>query len=1059
MRRGGGTRSAVAGKNLVIVESPAKARTVGRILGSDYDVRASIGHVRDLPKSTLGVDVDHDFAPKYIVPREKQQVVNELREAAKGASKIYLATDPDREGEAISWHLVQAAQLEDRPHQRVVFHEITPRAIQEAIRHPREIDLQLVDAQQARRVVDRLVGYKISPLLWKKVRRGLSAGRVQSVALRMIVDREREIQGFVRQEYWSIEADLSRLFGAEEAFRAHLQGYATGKRKLELHSEPETQSLVGQLQGAGYQVAEIRKSSQVRRPSPPFITSTLQQEASRRLGFQPKRTMALAQQLYEGRPLGSSGDVGLITYMRTDSTNLSEDARREAREYITGRFGAEFLPPKPRVFSKKAKGAQEAHEAIRPTSVQRDPQSMRRFLTDDQFRLYQLIWQRMVASQMADAIFDTTSVDIHARPQTGSEVYLFRATDSTMRFSGFREVYFERRDDGDDQDADTNRLPNLETNERLRLDQLLPEQHFTEPPPRFTDASLVKALEDNGIGRPSTYAPILSTLQDRQYIEKQGRTLFPTELGIVVFDMLKENFPDVVNLNFTADMEEDLDEIARGDRPWRPVVDDFYKPLQKAVTEAAASPAVVEEIDEKCEKCGSPMMIRWGRFGKFIACSGYPECKNSRPLESAEEAEVAVDEHCPTCQGDMIVKSGRFGKFLACARYPECKGTKPILRKIGVRCPTCHEGELVERRTRPPRSRVFYGCSRYPDCDFSTWSKPTGEMCPECGGLIVSEAAGRRSVWPAITEARPNRPPMTVGSGRAGKAADGPKGDTPLLAGADLVEGYIAALHAERGLSPYTVRNYRSDLDDLLEWLQRRGVGPLAINRGIFREYLGDLADRRSARASVTRRVSTAHSFYRHLVREGALHRDPLEGVRPPRRERRLPSLVAEDQARQVMEAAGDDSPAGLRDRAILELLYGAGLRVSELANLDAGDLDRDDWSVRVQGKGNKQRLALYGKAAADAIDRYLEHGRPVLARNESSALFLNSRGGGRLSVRAIELLVQRYAGSAGIEGRVYPHLLRHSFATHLLDGGADVRIVQELLGHESAGTTQITHT
>jgi DNA topoisomerase I len=638
---------------------------------------------------------------------------------------------------------VQAAGLEDRPHQRVVFHEITPRAIHEAIRHPREIDMELVDAQQARRVLDRLVGYKISPLLWKKVRRGLSAGRVQSVALRMIVDREREIAGFVRQEYWSIDADLSRLFGDQAAFRARLQGYATGKRKLELHSEGETQSLVSLLQAADYQVGEIRKGSQIRRPAPPFTTSTLQQEASRRLGYQPKRTMALAQQLYEGRPLGSAGDVGLITYMRTDSTNLSEEARREARDYITDRFGAAFLPAKPRVFSKKAKGAQEAHEAIRPTSVRRDPQSMRRYLTDDQFRLYQLIWQRMVASQMADAIFDTTSLDIHARPQTGSEVYMFRATDSVLRFAGFREVYFERRDDGDDQDADTNRLPNLETNERLRLERLLPEQHFTEPPPRFSDASLVKALEDNGIGRPSTYAPILSTLQERQYVEKQGRTLFPTELGTVVCDMLTENFPNVVDLNFTAEMEEDLDEIARGDRPWRPVVDDFYQPLDKAVKLAAKSPAVVEEIDEKCEKCGSPMVIRWGRFGKFIACSGYPECKNSRPLEGEAEAEVAIDEHCPTCGGDMIVKSGRFGRFLACAKYPECKGTKPILRKIGVICPTCGTGDLVERRTRPPRARVFYGCSRYPECDFSTWSRPTGEKCPECGGLIVSEAAGK----------------------------------------------------------------------------------------------------------------------------------------------------------------------------------------------------------------------------------------------------------------------------------------------------------------------------
>ncbi|HTE86943.1 MAG TPA: type I DNA topoisomerase [Dehalococcoidia bacterium] len=741
--RGSGGRIGVGAKNLVIVESPAKARTVGRILGSDYDVRASVGHVRDLPKSSLGVDVDNGFAPKYIVPREKQKIVNELRDAARGASAVFLATDPDREGEAISWHLVQAAQLEDRPHQRVIFHEITPAAVRDAFKHPRDIDLQLVDAQQARRVLDRLVGYKISPLLWKKVRRGLSAGRVQSVALRMVVDREREIEGFVSQEYWSIEADLSRELGEHEAFRAHLQGYATGKRKLELSSQQQTDALLGLLREARYRVGEIRKGTQVRRPSAPFTTSTLQQEASRRFGFQPKRTMAVAQQLYEGRPLGSAGDVGLITYMRTDSTNIAGDAQKETREYISDRFGAAFVPQQPRMYRKKAKGAQEAHEAIRPTSVRREPLSIRRFLTDDQFRLYQLIWQRMVASQMADAIFDTTSVDIHARPQTGAEVYLFRATDSTLRFSGFREVYFERREDDADQDADTARLPDLQADEPLRLDQLLPEQHFTEPPPRFTEASLVKALEDNGIGRPSTYAPILSTLQERQYVERQNRTLHPTELGMVVCDMLKENFPDVVDLGFTAGMEEDLDEIARGDRQWRPVVDDFYQPLERAVKLAAKAAPSVEEIDEKCAKCGSPMVIRWGRFGKFIACSAYPECKNSRPLEDPSEAEAAIGEVCPTCSGPMIVKSGRFGRFFACAKYPECKGTKPILRKVGVACPTCESGEVVERRTRPPRSRVFYGCSRYPECDFSTWSRPTGEICPDCGGLMISEAAGK----------------------------------------------------------------------------------------------------------------------------------------------------------------------------------------------------------------------------------------------------------------------------------------------------------------------------
>ena len=731
------------GKTLVIVESPAKARTVSHILGPDYEVLASVGHVRDLPKSKLGVDVENGFSPQYIVPRDKQPIVNELRQAAQRASSVFLATDPDREGEAISWHLVKAAQLENRPHQRVVFHEITPKAILEAFRHPREIDEQLVSAQQARRVLDRLVGYKISPLLWKKVRSGLSAGRVQSVALRMIVDREREVTEFQQQEYWTVDADLSRETAEQERFRARLQGYVNRKQALELKSAADSEALVARLRTARYSVGEVRKGTQNRRPAAPFTTSTLQQEASRRLGFTPKRTMTVAQQLYEGRPIGTGGDVGLITYMRTDSPTVAVEARDEAREYIVERFGAPFLPPRPREYTAKSKGAQEAHEAIRPTSIRREPQGIKRFLTDDQLRLYTLIWQRMVASQMADAVFDTTSVDIHALTEDQRETYRFRATSSTLRFAGFREVYFERREDGEDDDAETRGLPDLQQNEPVKLEDLLPEQHFTEPPPRYTEATLVKALEENGIGRPSTYAPILSTLQERQYVEKVNRSLRPAELGFVVSDLLAEHFPDVINLGFTAEMEEDLDEIARGDRPWQPVVHEFYEPLERAVQKAGAAPAQVEETEEICDKCGSPMVIRWGRFGKFIACSAYPECKNSRPLESPGEPDVTTDELCPTCGGPMTVKSGRFGRFLACTRYPECKGTKPILRKIGMACPDCQSGEVVERRTKPPRSRVFYGCSRYPECSFSTWSKPTGELCPQCGGLIVNEAAGK----------------------------------------------------------------------------------------------------------------------------------------------------------------------------------------------------------------------------------------------------------------------------------------------------------------------------
>ncbi|HEY8491220.1 MAG TPA: type I DNA topoisomerase [Dehalococcoidia bacterium] len=727
-------------KNLVIVESPTKARTVAGILGSEYEVRASIGHVRDLPKSQLGVDVERQFAPRYVVPKEKREIVKQLRDAARNARMVYLATDPDREGEAISWHLVQAAELEGVPHRRVVFHEITRDAIREAFRHPREIDVKLVDAQQARRVLDRLVGYKISPILWKKVRRGLSAGRVQSAALRMIVDREREIQGFVPQEYWTIEADLAK---AAEVFRARLHAELGKKGTLEIPSAEEAQALVSALRTARYRVAEVRRRDQTRRPAPPFTTSTLQQEASRRLGFSAKRTMTVAQQLYEGRPLGSEGAVGLITYMRTDSTALSDVAKQEIRAYVTERFGADFVPAKPRVYTKKAKGAQEAHEAIRPTSVYREPDAIKRHLTPDQYKLYSLIWQRAVASQMADAVFDTTSVDIEARPPQG-RAFLFRATDSRLRFPGFRQVYIEARDDGRDEDQDTPKLPDLQPGDDLDLRELYPEQHFTEPPPRYTEASLVKALEENGIGRPSTYAPILSTLQERGYVEKDGRVLKPLELGFVVNDLLVEHFPDVVDLGFTAEMEEDLDAIARGARPWVPVVQEFYEPLTRALSRAQEAPAVQEETGETCEKCGKPMVIKWGRFGRFLACTGFPECRNTRPLEGREEErrEEAADEPCPECGAAMVVRSGRYGKFLACSRYPECKGTRPLLQKTGARCPKCG-GDVVQRRSR--RGRTFYGCATYPACDFTSWSRPLEEPCPSCGGLLVAAGRGNRA--------------------------------------------------------------------------------------------------------------------------------------------------------------------------------------------------------------------------------------------------------------------------------------------------------------------------
>ena len=721
-------------KSLVIVESPTKARTLAGILGSDYDIRSSVGHVRDLPKSRLGVDVDGDFAPRYIIPKEKRAVVQELRKAADAADQVFLATDPDREGEAISWHLVEAAELQNRPHQRVVFHEITPEAVKEAFLHPRAIDHHLVDAQQARRVLDRLVGYKISPILWKKVRRGLSAGRVQSVALRMLAEREREIQNFVPKEYWTIDADLAK---EAETFTAHYSGPA-GKKKQEIADKETSDEIVTRLRAAAYRVAGVKQKPQTRRPAPPFTTSTLQQDASRRYGFTAKRTMALAQQLYEGITLPGEGQVGLITYMRTDSTNIAESAKREVRAYITQRFGGDFVPPHPRVY-KKGKLAQEAHEAIRPTTVRHEPASLRHALNRDQLRLYTLIWQRFVACQMADAVFEQTSAEIEAQPADGSHLLALRATATVLRFAGYQQLYHETREETEAEEEASRALPALAEGDALRPVDVRADQHFTEPPPRYTEASLVKALEENGIGRPSTYAPILSTLQDRGYAKREGRALVPQELGFVVNDLLIEHFPDVFDVSFTATMEEELDEVARGEGQWEPVVRQFYKPLEARLEAAAAAPRIEEVTDEVCDKCGKPMIKRWGRYGQFLACSGFPECRNTRPLEGESEgAPVPTDVKCDLCESPMVARGGRFGRFLACSRYPDCKGTKPILVKVGVVCPK-DGGDIVERRTR--RKRIFYGCANYPKCDFTSWSRPMPLPCPNCKGLIV--VAGR----------------------------------------------------------------------------------------------------------------------------------------------------------------------------------------------------------------------------------------------------------------------------------------------------------------------------
>ncbi len=734
-------------KNLVIVESPAKARTLSAILGAGYDVRASVGHIRDLPKSKLGVDVEQDFAPQYIVPKEKRDVVRQLKEAVAQAGSVFLATDPDREGEAISWHVVQATELEQGRYRRVVFHEITPDAVKEAFQEPRDIDLCLVDAQQARRVLDRLVGYKISPLLWQKIRRGLSAGRVQSVALRMIVEREREIQGFKPREYWTIDALLNKEGAApEDAFKARLYG-RTSHKKLEIPDQASADGLVSELRDATLRVAGVRARPLRRRPQPPFTTSTLQQEASRRLNFTAKRTMQVAQHLYEGIEIHGSGRVGLITYMRTDSVAVAEVARNEARHFIHGRWGGPYVPHQPRVYKTKAKGAQEAHEAIRPTSVTRTPESLKKELTPDQFKLYTLIWQRFVASQMADAAYDQTTAEVEAAPRANpSDLLHLRATCTVLTFPGYRAVYEESKDNGNG-DGEQDRLPPLVQGDELRLLDVTPEQHFTEPPPRFTEATLVKALEENGIGRPSTYAPIISTILDRGYVERDGRALKPLDLGFVVNDMLVEQFPSIVDVGFTAEMEEDLDQVARGERAWQPVIKEFYGPLEEALGRARHAPKAVEETSETCEKCGRPMLLRWGRFGRFLACSGFPDCRNTRPVEGEEKAEALppTDETCPECGAPMAVKRGRFGMFLACTRYPECKGVKRIERKVGVECPLCGKGDVVQRQSRKGRRRTFYGCSRYPECTYTSWSRPLPDPCPSCGQRQLAASGAKKT--------------------------------------------------------------------------------------------------------------------------------------------------------------------------------------------------------------------------------------------------------------------------------------------------------------------------
>ncbi len=797
-------------KGLVIVESPAKAKTIQKYLGKGFTVEASLGHVMDLPKSTLGVDVQNDFETDYVVIPGKEKVVARLKKLAATADFIFLAPDPDREGEAIAAHLAselgengkgkKAKKLklkkgEEAPPpriQRVTFNEITKRAVQAAFEHPRAIDQNLVDAQQARRVLDRLVGYQVSPLLWDKVRRGLSAGRVQTVALRLIVEREREIKAFQKVEYWTIDATLAG--SKPPAFDARFVG--KGEEKLEVTNGEDAEKIRAALEKSDWIVRSVDKKERRRNAAPPFTTSKLQQDSSRKLRFSVKRTMMIAQRLYEGVELGEEGLVGLITYMRTDSTRVAPEAIQEVREYVGKEYGPTYLPEAPNTFKEK-KDSQGAHEAIRPTSAMRHPDQIKQYLKEDEFKVYKLIWQRFVASQINPAVFDQTTVDIDAK--NGSEVFWFRVTGSVLKFDGFLRVYEESKDGKDEEDEELkHKLPALEAGQKLTLKELKPEQHFTEPPPRFNEASLVKELEERGIGRPSTYAAILTTIQERQYVQKVGGKFSPTEIGLVVTDLLVENFRDIFDLQYTARLEEELDEIEEGKEKWQDALADFYKKFLKDLKYAEKHMENIKRMekptDEKCELCGAPLVIKWGkhgsfyacstydkddpktckftkenpinlpdldsadvqettqeeycencgrvmvlkrgRFGQFMACTGYPDCKTTRRLDQGKKVpDIPLDELCPKCGRNMMIRHGRFGEFTTCSGYPECKYVKQNF--IGVKCPECKDGDLVEKRAR--KGNTFYGCGNYPNCKFTSAHKPIAEKCPACGSEYLVE--------------------------------------------------------------------------------------------------------------------------------------------------------------------------------------------------------------------------------------------------------------------------------------------------------------------------------
>lgn len=710
---------------LVIVESPTKAKTISRFLDKNFHVESSFGHIRDLPKSKMGIDIEKDFAPHYVVPRTKQKIVTKLKKLAQKADMVYFATDEDREGEAISWHLAHVLQTPDEKNKRIAFHEITKEALQEALKKPRHIDLNLVNAQQARRLLDRLVGYELSPFLWRKVAKGLSAGRVQSVAVRLIAEREREIERFTSQEYWYVIAQCREKKGGK-IFEAKLHKIdGTTLTKFHFTAKDQVDAVVASLKKASFTVARVDKKQSRRNPLPPFTTSTLQQEANRRFGLSAKHTMAIAQRLYEGMPVGSQGQIGLITYMRTDSVNLAEKFLNEAHTFIKKAYGAPFVEK--RRYKTKSKGAQEAHEAIRPTNVTLTPADVKDYLDPRQHKLYTLIWQRAVASQMAPALINTMSVDIAA------DNCLFRATGNHVSFEGFLKIYPMKITESE--------LPPLAKGDAIAADNIKGEQKFTQPPARYSEAGLVRVLEQKGIGRPSTYAPTIATIQERNYVIKEEKRLKPTEIGILVNDLLVEHFPEIVNYNFTAHMEKELDDIAEGERKWPEVIAEFYHPFKKRLLEKDSSLSkkeiTEEKSDETCEKCKSSMVIKMGRYGKFLACSNYPECKNTKNIDADNKPvkSKTLEETCPECENPLEYKHGRFGTFIGCSHYPQCTYIKNIEKGTGAACPSCAKGEIVEKRSK--RGRTFYACNQYPGCTFALWSKPTGKQCPQCEHLLV----------------------------------------------------------------------------------------------------------------------------------------------------------------------------------------------------------------------------------------------------------------------------------------------------------------------------------